>query len=189
MKAPVNEIEGPQGGWSYVDPRTTLPFQDHSLSAILTRVRISWEANNIPIPDNWQAIVRHEICEQHPEMECREIGVPERYTTFQDVARFAGTLKNWLSQGAQWVPADEAERRAAICVACHENKSLKMCLGCTQLKWLAERAGMPTTSKDAELRSCRVCGCVNSIAVHVPKDALETDGLAFPANCWKAKQP
>lgn len=186
MKQPVNEIDGPSGGWSYVDPRTGIDFKDHALQAILGRVYKSWLANDIPIPDNWADVVRHEICEQRPDIECREIGEPERFTTFADVARFASTLKNWLATGAQWVPQEEAERRASICLQCHENKTMKMCLGCTQLKWLAERSGMPTTSKDAELKSCRVCGCVNSVAVHVPKDALDVAGLQFPANCWKA---
>jgi len=186
MIAPVIEHETPPGGWSYTDPRTSIKYVEYSISAILTKCYKSWIANDIAIPADWQALIRQEICEQRPDIECREVGEPERFTTYADVERFAGTLKNWLAQGAQWVPIEEAERRAAICVACHENRSAKLCLACSALKWVAERAGMPSTSRDPELQNCRVCGCVNRIAVHVPKDALDVTGLTFPKHCWKA---
>ena len=186
MIAPVIEHETPPGGWSYTDPRTQIAYKEHALTAVLQKVYRSWIANDTPIPADWQALIRQEICEQRPDIECREIGEPERFTTYADVERFAGTLKNWLAQGAQWVPIEEAERRAAICAACVENRSARLCIACTALRWMAERSGMPSTSKDAELKTCRVCGCWNSIAVHVPKDALDVTGLTFPKHCWKA---
>jgi hypothetical protein len=186
MIEPVQQHETPSGGWTYRDERTGISFKEHALTAILQRVHKSWIANNIEIPENWQAVIRQEICEQRPDIECREIGEPERFTTFADVERFAVTLKNWLSQGAQWVPQEEAERRAAICVACKENRHAKLCLGCTGLRWLAERSGMPSSSRDPELQSCRRCGCQNRIAIHVPKEALDTTGVTFPSHCWKA---
>lgn len=188
MKEPVQQHETPSGGWQYTDPRTNIRYVEHALSAVLNKVYTSWIANNIEIPQDWQAVIRHEICEQRPDIECREIGEPERFTTFADIERFASTLKNWLSQGAQWVPHEEAERRASICAGCFENKPSKLCLACSSLKWVAERAGMPSTSRDPELHNCRVCGCVNKIAIHVPKEALDVTGLTFPSHCWKAKQ-
>jgi len=189
MKEPVQQHETPPNGWAYRDPRTSIKYSEYSISAICQKAYRSWIANDIEVPQDWQAVIRHEICEQRPDIECREIGEPERFTTFADVERFATTLKNWLSQGSQWVPHDEAERRAGICAGCFENKPSKLCLACSSLKWVAERAGMPSTSRDPELYNCRVCGCVNKIAIHVPKDAMDITGLTFPKHCWKSTNP
>ena len=185
MKQPVNEIEAPSGGWAYVDPRTKIPFHDHALSAILTRVYIAWNANDIPIPDNWQAVVRHEMCEQNPGIECREIGEPETYVTVDDIARFGGTVKNWLSEGGKWVDKSESERRAGICAKCVYNKHVKLCFGCqSALSWLAERIGWPETSKDAELLSCKRCKCLLKLKVHLELGVLEDGEIAYPSWCW-----
>ena len=186
MKAPVREHETPPGGWRYYDKRSLMKFREGSIHAIFPQVAKAWRANEIEFPDNWQDVIRHEMCEQIPEMECREIGEPERTLTLDDVARFGNSVKNWLAGGGQFVSHEEAERRAAICVKCPENKAIKMCLGCHRgLSWMAEKVGWPSTSKDPELQSCRVCGCLNRLKVHMGLDAIDNTGLKFAEECWQ----
>lgn len=185
MKQPVNEIDGPSGGWSYVDPRTGIDFKDHALQAILGRVYKSWLANDIPIPDNWADVVRHEICEQRPDIECREIGEPEVQVTLDDITRFGATITNWLTEGGVWVDREESERRAAICVKCHDNKHVKLCLGCNSaLSWLAQRIGWPESSRDAELTSCRKCKCLLKLKIHMPLNVMPDGDIKYPDHCW-----
>ncbi len=189
MIAPVIEHETPPGGWSYTDPRTSIKYVEYSISAILTKCYKSWIANDIPIPADWQALIRQEICEQRPDIECREIGEPETYVTVDDIARFGSTAKNWLENGGTWVDKPEAERRAAICADCVFNKPVKLCFGCqTALSWLAHRIGWPETSRDAELSSCKRCKCLLKLKVHMPLNVLDDSGVSYPDWCW-AKQP
>ena len=188
MIEPVQQHETPSGGWQYTDPRTNMRYVEHALSAVLNKVYTSWIANDIAIPADWQAVIRQEICEQRPDIECREIGEPETYVTVDDIARFGNTVKNWLADGGKWVEKPEAERRAAICSTCVYNRHTKLCFGCkSALTWLAERIGWPETSKDPELLSCKRCKCLLKLKVHMPLSVLDDAGVKYPDWCW-AKQ-
>lgn len=188
MKEPVQQAETPSGGWTYTDSRTGIKYVEHALTAILSKVYKTWVANNIEIPQDWQAVIRQEICEQRPDIECREIGEPETFVTVDDIARFGATAKNWLTDGGKWVNRNEAERRAAICAGCQFNKPVKLCFGCSAtLSWLAHRIGWPETSKDAELSSCKRCKCLLKLKVHMPLNVLDDKGVEYPEWCW-AKQ-
>jgi len=191
MLEPVNKNETPPGGYKYTDPRTGMKFDDNSIFGIYPRVSRAWFANDIEFPDNWKAVIDHEICEQNPQMESREIGVPERVLTFQDVERFASSVKKWLEKGAQFVSSEEAERRAAICAKCQFNKPLRMCFGCTKtLTWVAERAGWPQTSRDSELQGCVICGCVLKLKCQLPLEAIDNAGIEnWPSHCWQSTTP
>lgn len=186
MKEPKNPHEAPNGGWRYTDSRTGIKFADNALNAIYQRVYKTWMANDIPVPENWKEVVADEICTQLPHCNCREAGVPERYMTLEDVARFGVTLKNWLASGGAFVPQEEADRRAAICRKCPENRPVGMCLGCSAtLRWMAERVGWPSTKVDPELQSCAICSCLNRLKVHVPLGVIDNKGLEYPSFCWQ----
>jgi len=189
MKEPVQQHETPPNGWTYLDPRTSIKYSELALTAILQKAHTSWIANDIEIPQDWQAVIRHEICEQRPDIECREIGEPETFVTIDDIARFGATAKNWLADGGKWVEKSEAERRASICSGCQFNKPVKLCFGCSAtLSWLAHRIGWPTTSRDAELSSCKRCKCLLKLKCHIPLNVLDDKGVEYPEWCW-AKQP
>ena len=189
MRTPSNEIDGPPSGWSYRDKRTGILFRDNSLRAILSRVYIAWASNEIEIPENWQEVIKSEICEQHPDMPCREAGEEDVTFTFEDVVRFGTTIRNWIAQGRQFVPQEESERRARICAKCPQNKPIKVCLACNSAtKWIAEKVGWPSTSIDHEIRGCAVCHCLLRYKVHMDLDVIENGDLQFPSWCWQAKQ-
>jgi len=188
MIEPVQQHETPSGGWTFTDSRTGIAQKEHALSAVLSKVYKTWLANDIEIPENWQAVIRQEICEQRPDIECREIGEPETYVTVDDIMRFGNTVKNWLAEGGTWVDKAEAERRASICSTCVHNRHVKLCFGCNNaLKWIAERIGWPETSRDPELLSCKRCKCLLKLKVHMKLGVLDDAGVNYPDWCW-AKQ-
>ena len=190
MKAPVREHETPPGGWRYYDKRSLMKFREGSIHAIFPQVAKAWRANEIEFPDNWQDVIRHEMCEQIPEMECREIGEPERTLTLDDIKRFGSTVAAWVADGGKFVDREEAERRAAICIKCHKNKPVKTCLGChSTLKWLAERIGWPSTSVDSQLQGCQKCGCLLRLKVHMPLKVIDNSRITnWPLHCWQVEQ-
>ena len=186
----VHKHETPPGGWKFLDSRTGISFEDNSIFAIYSRVAASWHANGIEVPGNYKAIVDHEMCQQNPQMECREIGEAERVLTLDDIARFGHSVKNWMANGSKFVSPEEANRRADICIGCVKNKPVRTCLGCTSaLTWLSERAGWPQTSKDSELQGCLVCGCLLKLKVHMGNESIDNSGIEgkFPEFCWQNK--
>lgn len=189
MKDIVNKnTTPPSPGFIFKDSRTGIVHKDISLFAIFPKVAQSWAANGIEPPQNWKAVVVHEMCEQNPHIECREEGEPERHMTLQDVYRFANSVKNWMAGGMKFVDKEEAERRAAICAKCHFNKPVGICFNChAALKWAGERIGWPESSRDHELRGCVICSCLLRLKIHLPLDAIDNTGLSekWPEWCWQ----
>lgn len=190
MKDIVNKTTTPpKPGWTYTDPRTGITHSDNSLYALYPAIAKSWDANGIEPPPSWKSVVNHEMCEQNPHIECREVGEAERHMTLDDVYRFANSVKKWAQGGMQFVPKEESERRAAICAKCQYNKPVGICWGCSSaLKWVGERVGWPQTSIDHELRGCVLCGCILKLKVHLPLEAIDNNGINFPIHCWN-KEP
>lgn len=101
-------------------------------------------------------------------------------------------LKHTLN-GRKTVPQEEAERRAAICVACPRNLFYsKPCGGnCPELEEIVVGiVGGAKTSLDGKLEACSACGCVLRAAVWVPIPQLSsTEDADFiekaPETCWK----
>lgn len=127
-----------------------------------------------------------EMCEQNSNLECREAGEPERRLTLEDVRRFGSTVKEWLAQGGKFVDKQEAERRAAICIKCHENRPIGICWGCHDaLRWIGERVGWPQTSVDSQLQGCAVCGCLLRLKTQMPLGVIDNGTANFPSHCWQ----
>jgi hypothetical protein len=107
------------------------------------------------------------------------------------VITFLQTLVAWFKTGFALVPQEEAERRAAICAKCPYNVGLSGCGGCkTAVSVMRASLLKASTSQDAGLQACGVCGCDNPTQVHVPLDVLRAGkaDLPYPASwCWKAK--
>jgi hypothetical protein len=189
MKEIVQKHETPPGGWVYKDSRTGITFKDNSIFAIYSQVISSWAANDIDPPNNYKAVIDHEMCEQLSQMECREIGEIERVLTLADIERFGNSIKKWMEGGMNFVPIEEAKRRANICIGCHNNKPVKTCLGCTKaLSWMSERVGWPQTDKDSELQGCRACLCLLRLKIHLPLDAIDNTGVKYPDHCWNVEK-
>lgn len=108
-------------------------------------------------------------------------------------------LTDWLGSGGRAVPKEQAEKRAATCVLCPQNKDgdwttmftkpvsemLRLQLGIKNDLKLA-------TSKDAELHVCQACSCPLKLKVFTPiKHILDNMDEATKARlqpkeplCW-----
>jgi len=136
----------------------------------------------------------------HP-VECMDVDPArpkKRRLGLDDVLRGARVLLEFKLGGSQLVDQAEAERRAAICAACHMNSGWQRpCSVCQELGDLVRSiTGGRSTSKDDRLFSCHVCACALKAAVHLP---LETQCLGVTeemrrefaymkdiAGCWKS---
>ncbi len=99
------------------------------------------------------------------------------------------------------VAREEAERRAAICVVCPENKrgGLReffveaVAKGITDLYGIMKDLDL-TTSKDAELGTCKACMCPTKCKVHVGIETIERHmkpsvKAKLAPQCWITATP
>lgn len=112
----------------------------------------------------------------------------------------AEILADWLGSGNPVHPM-VSEARAAICGKCVENrepnwwdKHIKEPVA----HWIRSELELKrhmgiSVPNEESLGICRVCGCCNALAVHVPivhiKDHTTKEMLSkFPDACWKKKE-
>lgn len=189
-------------GWSFrfVHPETGRKSAGNSYWSWMEAVKEHIRANNLPKPDNLAAICEDQLCGTLPPHLCvYESGDPPPTDTridFSSVVDWLKAIGTKIISGEPYVEQAESERRAAICVACPYN--VVIVGGCGGgCKKLAEffTPGMAKlqTKQDSRLRSCAICKCYNSIAVHFPLQILEHDDTPerqadYPEHCWKSKQ-
>jgi hypothetical protein len=104
------------------------------------------------------------------------------------VIRWIKAMFKFAKAGFTLVSQEEAERRAEICAGCPlQVATPAMCWGCHGIAGLLPMiAGSRKTRLDSKLEACSVCGCFNSVAVHIPLDCQESKG-EYPPHCWKRK--
>ena len=110
------------------------------------------------------------------------------------------TLVDWLGQGMQPVPNEEAEVRAAVCAPCIKNEhgdwweSAKTAVADAIRSQIALKKKLNvSTSMDHRIGTCSVCSCNLKLLAHVPIEILKerepTERIsAYPATCWKRQQ-
>lgn len=187
MREPIDTLQVPPGGfWRYREPETGVVVESNHHAAFLAQAFQHREANGLYTGGGWQAEVWDLFCMQNPNFPSREIGTPERHLTIDDIRRFSVTVSRWIGAGGKWVAQEEAERRAAICVGCPNNKSLPGCWGCRgPLNWLKDMLGGNQTSHDSNLESCAKCFCNLRVKVHLPLDVIDNEGVTdLPDFCW-----
>lgn len=135
-------------------------------------------------------------------------GVPNFQTpaTGPQRLRLAGKLRNvvaglelnveWLGSGEAAVPIQHAEKRATICANCPENGKgglldyFTVPAAAAINKALEKRLKMKlSTSRDDELKTCKVCLCPLKLKVFSPIDLIlkkmpEQVMFALPGHCW-----
>lgn len=114
--------------------------------------------------------------------------VAPRSIHWTEVKRFLLTMATWALKGFLKVPQEEATRRASICAGCPYNVATSGCGGCRlALAGLRSSILKGTTPHDDKLQACGVCGCDNSLQVHVPLEVLQQvrNDVVYPDFCWK----
>lgn len=191
MKQITETRTTPSGGWKYVEPSTGVKFDDLNYNALITAIRKHRDAMDLPITGNWLDEVQDIMVRMNPLIPHKEIGMPERRVTTDDVFAFVRVVKE-MAQGRELVSEEEQLRRASICAGCPHNGVVN-CKWCgwltTQLTELMGNRKIPRAESIFK-RSCMACGCDLTAKTAVPMDILtKVDSQKEPKpdyweQCW-----
>ena len=193
MKKVIPTSIVPQGGYSYTQEETGHTITTSNFGMLVYKVKLHRQANNLPIPFNFEDIIEAYVCEHTPD-NCFE-AAPEPAPTAKPLtlASAVRLTKTLIAAGNKRVDQAEANRRAEICSACSDNLQPSGCSGCNQglmKKAIEFIAKGNKTPHDNKLKSCKYCGCFNAAQIWIPLDALqktinEDENEALPSHCWK----
>lgn len=186
----------PPGGFNFTDPGSGMRFPvDGGViwdwNQLLQMVERHRSATGGDLDIGWELRVEHEFCCQNPNAGCQH-HVPSKDLSIGlgDIKRFAHSILSFIKSGGGYVPQEEANRRAEICLQCPYQVADTLCHNCNGAaeymndKFFGERS----TPYDDKLGNCGVCKCYNKLAVHWPLESQSTEGISkedFPDHCWK----
>lgn len=203
MQKLINRSEIPPGYFTFVCPETGFRIQTLSKAELFRRIAAHYSANNLSLPDDWQAKVEDRICQGLPPSWCEftdpnittQIGcTTTKEQILHGISSLASLLWDVFLGKDIYVTQIEADTRAEICAKCQFNISVSGCMSCGGMARLsglvAKVKGARTTKWDALLKNCCKCGCRNEAIVHIKKDILNTgqteeNMLQYPVWCWK----
>lgn len=189
----------PPGGWFFQQGSyriSGVTFNDLVINIIAHRKSNGWPVDESLVADE----VEHQICVRWPDGAKTALQVqpnfPDQKRGFWMNAKDFATSLLKLGLGKdKLVSQHEANRRGAICAACHNNTNKSrtgtFCSSCQSGALNAIRRallGNAGTTSDRRLLSCAICGCDNKLAVWFPLSALQVDDSnrnAYPTFCWK----
>lgn len=191
--------EAPPGGWRYFQAETRLMIKGDGPDNLLSNVIEHRKYKGLTPTDRetvWLEIER-QLCSRLSERNCVREGpnddwVPVKeqksVVDFGAIVGFSRAALEWIGSGREVVPAAEAQRRAAICLACPLNAPSEGCLPCSVLYGMIEKS-VPKHRRIEGLEICGVCHCSNQAKVNLPADVVRESnrerGLAFPSHCWQ----
>ncbi len=191
-------LEGviPPGGFHFPDNSggTEVRIEGYSIPDVAANVLRYRMANNRPPGNPFQELIDY-ICNAWPhfcmETDSGEIphaGLPEPLSR-----RCAAWMASWFSTVSDdpGVPQAEADRRAAVCAGCPNNKDHEAggCGACTaqvaRLSFIYRRNRQ--TPSDAQLRCCDLFDSPLQATVWSAKlpAATEDQRARKPVNCWR----
>lgn len=198
-----NQNSIPPSGFTFIDPDTGMNINARSFSQWTTLIRLHRQANNLaPISD---ADAMHQNCLRlSPQASASFCESDQPVNTVDsvnlsigDVIRGTLVLASFKLAGSPLVSREQAEARAAICVACPFNAPYKKTCGgdCQELVDLVKSIiGNEGTALDDRLQACGVCRCSNKSQVWIPVEQLRHGVTKFMMDefpkdtCWKVKE-
>lgn len=186
---PGYTILGDRHGWFYPVEATKCVFVSVGWRSLVDDVRSHLKGNGLPVDPNLSLSMQEWWCREVDKANCADPVNPGLRDLPALAERFLRTAKDFVFKGGQRVSQEEAERRAAICASCPMNVSGEFCNTCFLRNMVASTIAMVTswtTSRDAELKVCSVCGCKNSIKVFIPVENMNDKTLAehWHSSCW-----
>ena len=185
----------PPGGYRFTEPTTRCVLTASTMDGLIRAVCGYRKANGYGQSTDTRGEIEQQMCESFDPhtraFNCRDSEYPAPLTAvgWQHVASFIKVLAKFVTDRPEFVPQEEAERRAEICLVCPYNVPLAGCGVCRAgIEEAMGFLGGRETSRDAGLRACGVCGCSNRAQVHIPLDVLRAGvrgDAKFPPNCWK----
>ena len=195
MLAWKNKHRTPLNGWRYLVPATGVLVTAPHFDTLILKVPKHLEANSLPVDVNLEKKIEAYMCEEVPS-GCEELSaerIASKKISVGDVLRFTAMIGADMLNGRKRVDKEEANRRAKVCVRCPDNIDPAGCSTCNRgrMEKLVEKlTGSIATKHDAQLKSCRHCGCINKAQVWFPLDILQKftsteTNKSLPSNCWK----
>lgn len=194
----------PAKGYKIIVPQTGVPIHHWEYASFISLYLNHLRERGLPIWPGWEEELQDELCRQNPHWKgiCQEVNpVQVAEVSNGDVRAFltsVGRMVEHLIKGEEvFVSQEEAERRAAICVACEKNSvTVNWCPNCPGSvvrevkKWRDRFKGKSrdlTSSQDDKLLACKVCKCANSTQIHLSQKILSSVKHQgdYPSNCWK----
>jgi hypothetical protein len=215
MRIVKNRHVVPPGGWRlplvlageyFPDGKTK--EQDRRAAtkeALVAKARAFREANGLPIPPDFSAVIEDLVCSQMPPGTCRgaQGPIPEGVVipglmaklTIKDVYHGGRVFAPWVRAGKPLVETSVAAERGRICAGCPYNVPFEPCGSCSRL-YRAVRRLRPkgsSTPSDSKLKVCAICKCDNRTAAHIPLEFIfkgipEVLNEQLPAHCWKKRE-
>jgi hypothetical protein len=114
----------------------------------------------------------------------------------RQTATGAYILYDWLGEGGEPVPAEQANARAKVCQGCPENRKAEWwqtahsIIADAIMEHLAVKNELELkVENEDKIGMCRVCGCCNRMKVwsplkHIKRHTLSETLAAFPPHCW-----
>lgn len=187
----------PPSGWRFMEPVTSQPFRDDSLSEIVRRISTHCTANEVPPFDVEAAVINETaawlVDHGHADLVVHakpiKRGFVEAWRGMQAFAR----MRDLTMKGEPvFVSQEMANKRAAVCAQCAFN----VVASNTSPVFIAQDAIMGalvqgrTTAHDDALGHCEACTCRCKVIVHMTTGLLGApDPAKLPGNCWKMQPP
>ena len=196
-----NTYTAPPGEWQYRVPQTGQFFRASNWPQLQEQLIAHYRATGYSAPADLFGEVEKFICMNNPDY-CDSNAPAMKQAmfylshSFTNVLTGTKTLASWVAKGRPYVTQEQAEARATVCSSCPYNLPPEGCSGCNKsvLKDAVMLVvGKKSTSRDGQLASCRICGCVIQAKIHLPLDSI-TDHMplerqhALPDHCWIVKE-
>ena len=194
----VRDIDQPPGGWHYTVEQTGVRIDAASARSLKSKIRQHLKANNLPLPENFDAWVEDAICTQggYGNPFCgnapakRDGRMP--VLSLSMATRFIRTMLGVI-RDRKLVSPEEVERRIAICNACPLASTIGGCRGCSTVFRKAKRLldRLPAVTAP-EKEFCGACGCLLQALTWIPNSTLDlavgSERPPYAAGCWR-QQP
>jgi hypothetical protein len=189
QRYPGFTVVGDRQGWFYPVESTKVVFCSVGWKSLVEDVRAHLKGNGLPVDPNLSLSMQEWWCREVDKTNCADPVNPSLRDLPALAERFLRTAKDFVFKGGQRVSQEEAERRAAICASCPMNVSGEFCNTCFLRGMVASTVAMVTgwkTSRDAELKTCGVCGCALKVKLALPVDSMDHKDLKdqWPNHCW-----
>lgn len=175
---PGYTILGDAKGFFCPIEETRVVYVNYTWPELVRAVRKHLEANRLPVPADLSLEMQARFCEISKSKFCAEHDpyVTERESFMADSQRFLRAMQDAAINGL--VDQAEAERRAAICAACPQNQDQRFtwCFSCSAKTAAAKLAKLTlgvSTSRDGELKHCRVCHCDLKLKPWVRREVMD----------------
>lgn len=197
----LRDVNSPPGGWKYTPPQTGVTITTQFYNGLLPQVLQHLRANGVEITDELLLEIEDGACRETkpPGSWCskrqpKPVEGQLPHLTLGHLDRFLKSIWGALVS-RDFVPREEAERRAAVCASCPlVTGGLGGCSGCYTLLRATEKLVQKNPIRMGEDKDvCGACGCHIPLLVWCKNSTLDKAvGEKMPryreGHCWRLEK-